>query len=62
MVQSSAKLIQKSPCQNHLFLAANKQPFVLNFRSDNYEMTPNEAGTVDGGFTLGYTMDSINCP
>ncbi len=42
-------------------LTANKQPFVINFRSDAFEM-PMEAKTNNRGFTLGYTQDSINCP
>ncbi len=47
------------------FPPGTRQPFIINFRTDNFEVMPTkvvgEAVDQDPGFILGYTMDSIRC-
>ena len=48
-----------------LFFSGTRAPFSVNFISDSFEAQDaainGEAIGQDPGFTLGFTMDSINC-
>ncbi len=42
-------------------LSATLTPFVLNFRSDNYETSLEANFGTDPGFQLQYVLDATNC-